>query len=394
MKQTIIVGVTSSIATYKSVQLVSDLLKKGYDVEVIMSKNATQFVTPLTFSSLTKHKTYVETFDREVDYSVEHISLAKRASAFIIAPATANVIAKVAHGICDDMLTTTFLASHCPKLIAPAMNTQMLNNLITKDNIAKCKQYGMSIVNSECGLLACGDIGDGKLATIPHLIEALEEALTIDKPLLNKKVCISAGPTREELDPVRYISNYSSGKMGYALARTARNMGADVTLVSGPSELDAPYGVHMIPVHTTKEMFDACDQVFDTTDYFISAAAPADFKALKKEVHKIKKDKNTNFTTIELEKNIDILKTLGSRKTTQKICGFAAETNNVLLHAINKYKDKNCDILVMNDVSKPGAGFNVDTNIISILSSTGKVDYDIMSKKELSTIILNSLINS
>lgn len=393
MKQTIIVGVTSSIATYKSVQLVSDLLKKGYDVEVIMSKNATQFVTPLTFSSLTKHKTYVETFDREIDYSVEHISLAKKASAFIIAPATANVIAKVAHGICDDMLTTTFLASNCPKLIAPAMNTQMLNNPITQDNIKTCINYGMQIVESETGLLACGDRGNGKLASIPTMIEAIEEALFIDKPLHNKHVCISAGPTREEVDPVRYISNYSSGKMGYALARAARNMGAHVTLISGPTSLIAPYHIEKVDVITTDDMYNACNDIFDEVDYFISAAAPADFKAMHKSNTKIKKTNDINIQ-IEFDKNIDIIKTLGARKTTQKICGFAAETNNVLENASIKFKDKYCDILVMNDVSKEGAGFNVDTNIISILSENGKTDYNLMNKEELAYIILNALIQS
>ncbi len=391
MKKRIIVGVTSSIATYKSVQLISDLLKKGYDVEVIMSENATRFVSPLTFSSLTKHKTYVETFDRHIDYNVEHISLAKKADAFIIAPATANIIAKVANGICDDMLSTTFLASNCPKLIAPAMNTQMLNNPITQTNLKRCIEYGMHIIDSEFGLLACGDVGTGKLASIPKLIEAIEMVLVNEKPLLGKHVLVSAGPSVEPIDPVRYLSNYSSGKMGYALARAAFRMGATVTLVSGPTALEKPFGVNVIDVVTTQEMYDACDSVFDTCDYFISAAAPADYRVERVASQKIKKTNDVNLSLIQ---NIDILKTLASRKTHQKVCGFAAETQNVYKHANQKLIDKNCDILVMNDVSQAGAGFNHDTNIISILTKTDKIDYEKMDKQTLSFYIMQALINS
>lgn len=289
MKKTIIIGVTSSIAAFKSVQLTSDLIKQGYDVEVIMSKNATAFIQPLTFSSLTKHKTYVETFDREVDYSIEHISLAKRADVFIIAPASANVIAKVAHGICDDMLTTTFLAANCPKLIAPAMNTQMWENPITQDNINLCKQYGMKIIQPTSGRLACEDIGAGKLAEQATLMDAIEQALHTNKIFAGKKVMISAGATIESIDPVRYITNRSSGKMGYALARAARNLGAEVTLLSGPCHLDKIEGITTIALETTKQMFEEAKALYTNMDYIICAAAPADYTIQTYSEHKIKK---------------------------------------------------------------------------------------------------------
>ncbi len=388
-KKTIIVGVSSSIATFKSVQLVSDLLKLGHDVEVIMSENATQFVTPLTFSSLTKHKTYVHTFDREIDYNVEHISLAKRADLFILVPATANIIAKVAHGICDDMLSTTFLAAACPKLIAPAMNTQMLKNPITQDNIKRCEQFGMTIIHSEVGNLACGDVGDGKLASLPTILEHIEQALCSDKPLLGKRVLINAGGCIEAIDPVRYITNSSSGKMGYALARHARNLGADVTLVSAKTSLFRPCNVNIIEVESTQSMFDACSQHFDTCDYFIAAAAPSDFYVVNAKSLKIKK---CDSLTLQLEKNIDILSTLSARKKHQIICGFAAETNNVLQYAREKFNRKNCDILIANDVSKKDSGFHSDTNTISILTKDETIHFENMRKEDVAKNIFDALL--
>ncbi len=389
MKKTIIIAVTSSIAAFKSVQLTSDLIKKGYDVEVIMSKNATQFIQPLTFSSLTKHKTYVETFDREVDYSIEHIALAKRADVFIIAPASANVIAKVAHGICDDMLTTTFLAATCPKLIAPAMNTQMWKNPITQDNISKCQHYGMHIIAPESGRLACEDIGEGKLASNAILIDAIQQALQTDKPLQNKKIMISAGATIESIDPVRFITNHSSGKMGYALAKAARNLGADVTLVSAPTTLDKIPGITTIGVQTTKQMFDAALQHYENMDYIICAAAPADYTMRHYSEHKIKKQGDT--LTLELERNPDILAYLGAHKSHQKICGFAAESENAIENATQKFHNKNCDVMVINNILQEGAGFKGDTNIVSILDKDGITHYDKMDKEQLAYIILETL---
>ena len=390
MKGTIIVGVTSSVAAYKSVQLVSDLLKKGYDVEVIMTKNATEFITPFMFSSLTKHKTYVETFDKDFIYEVEHISLAKKASLFVIVPATANVIAKVVHGIADDMLTTTFLACNCPKLIAPAMNTQMYDNPVTQDNLALAKKYGYRIIEPINGNLACGDVGKGKLANIEDIMEVIDEMMYLDKPLLNQKVLISAGPTKEKIDPVRYISNNSSGKMGYALARAARNMGADVTLVTGPTSLKKPYGVNVVEIESADEMFEVIKSLYDQQNYVIKSAAVADFKPSNPSDNKIKKQNAS--LTIELENNPDILAYLGEHKSHQKLCGFAMETEDVLVNAQSKLVKKNCDMLVVNNLNEPGAGFKVDTNVVSILTKNKVETLDIMSKEDLAYVILSQLI--
>jgi len=391
MKKCVIVGVTSSIAAYKSVQLVSDLLKKNIDVEVIMSKNATQFIQPLTFSSLTKHKTYVDTFDRNIDYNVEHISLAQKADAFIIAPASANVIAKVAHGIADDMLTTTFLACDCPKIIAPAMNTKMYENPITQDNLSICRKYGMHIVEPEVGLLACGDNGKGKLASISVLMESVEIALEKDKSLSGKKVMITAGPTQEAMDPVRYITNHSSGKMGYNLAKTARNMGAEVTLISGPVNLAKPYGVNVVNITSTQDLMNAALKYYADSDYIICAAAPADYKPKEYAQQKIKKqDGDLN---IELSRNPDVLKFIGEHKTKQKICGFAAESENLIANATDKLLRKNCDMLVANNITAKDAGFKSDNNRVTILTKGGKTDYDLMSKEELAKVIINVLKN-
>lgn len=390
MKKTIIVGVTSSVAAYKSVQLVSDLIKKAYDVEVIMTKNATEFITPFMFSSLTKHKTYVETFDKNFIYEVEHISLAKKASLFVIVPATANVIAKVVHGIADDMLTTTFLACNCPKLIAPAMNTQMYENPVMQDNLALAKHYGYRIIEPISGNLACGDVGKGKLADIQDIIEVIDEMVYSDKPLLGKKVLISAGPTREKIDPVRFISNHSSGKMGYALARAARNMGADVTLVTGVTNLKKPCDVNVVEIESANDMFEVFKALYDKQDYVIKSAAVADFRPSNPSDNKIKKQNAS--LTIELENNPDILAYLGEHKRHQKICGFAMETEDVLNNAKHKLIKKNCDMLVVNNLNEPGAGFKVDTNVVSILTKDQIETLDIMSKDELAYVILNKLI--
>lgn len=391
MKKTIIVGVTSSIATFKSVQLVSDLIKKGYDVEVIMSKNATNFVSPLSFSSLTKRKTYVDTFDREVNYEIEHISLAKKADVFAIAPATANVIAKIANGICDDMLTTTFLAANCPKLIAPAMNTEMLNNPITQTNIEQCKKYNMQMIDSEFGTLACGDIGKGKLADIPTLINAIEASLYLPKRLAHKKVLISAGPTIEKIDSVRFISNYSSGKMGYALAKIAHYMGAEVTLVSGPTNLTPPFGIQTISVQSANDMYQAMLQHYKNTDIVIMAAAVSDFTPKISVDAKMKKTEID--LSLELIQTKDILATLGTQKEKQLLCGFAMETDHVLENAYKKFKNKHCDMLVVNDLHEKGAGFQHDTNKVTIITQNENIALDLMSKEDVAAHILNKLVN-
>lgn len=389
MKKCVIVGVTSSIAAYKSVQLVSDLLKKNIDVEVIMSKNATEFIQPLTFSSLTKHKTYVDTFDRNVDYNVEHISLAQKADAFIIAPASANVIAKVAHGIADDMLTTTFLACDCPKIIAPAMNTKMYENKITQDNLNICRKYGMQIVEPEEGILACGDVGKGKLASIPTLMESIEIALEKEKILEGKKVLITAGPTMEPLDPVRYITNHSSGKMGYYLAKCARNMGAEVTLLSGPVNLSKPYGVKVVNITSTENLLEEAKKYYQDANYIICAAAPADYRPATYQEQKIKKADDD--LSIKLMRNPDVLKYMGDHKTHQKICGFAAESENVIEYATGKMIKKHCDLMVANNITQKDAGFKSENNRVTIISRNDKKEYDLMSKEELAKVILKKL---
>lgn len=392
-KKCVVVGVTSSVAAFKAVQLVSDLLKLNLDVEVIMTKNATEFITPLQFSSLTKHQTYVDTFARVADYKVEHISLAKKADAFIIAPATANVIAKVVNGLADDMLTTTFLAATCPKIIAPAMNTAMYDNPITQANLNKAREYGIEVVEPTSGLLACGDSGRGKLADIDSLIATILKALETNKILSGKHVLVSAGPTQEALDPVRYISNHSSGKMGYEIARAAYNMGAEVTLVSGPTNLKFPYGVKVINIKSAQDMFDAITSIYDAQDYVIKAAAVADFRPASINDNKIKKQGSSTME-VSLVSNPDILKYLGEHKTHQKICGFAMETQDVKENAYKKFKSKNCDMLVVNDLFKKGAGFKGDTNVVSIFSHDKVEDLELMSKKDLAKVILEKLVEA
>ena len=392
-KKCVVVGVTSSVAAFKAVQLVSDLLKLNLDVEVIMTKNATEFITPLQFSSLTKHQTYVDTFARVADYKVEHISLAKKADAFIIAPATANVIAKVVNGLADDMLTTTFLAATCPKIIAPAMNTAMYDNPITQANLNKAREYGIEVVEPTSGLLACGDSGRGKLADIDSLIATILKALETNKILSGKHVLVSAGPTQEALDPVRYISNHSSGKMGYEIARAAYNMGAEVTLVSGPTNLKLPYGVKVINIKSAQDMFDAITSIYDAQDYVIKAAAVADFRPASVNDNKIKKQGSSTME-VNLVSNPDILKYLGEHKTHQKICGFAMETQDVKENAYKKFKSKNCDMLVVNDLFKKGAGFKGDTNVVSIFSHDKVEDLELMSKKDLAKVILEKLVEA
>lgn len=387
--KTIVVGVTSSIASFKAIQLVSDLIKEGYDVEVILTKNACEMVTPLSFSALTKHKTYVETFDHNVQYDIKHVSLAKKADLMIIVPATENMIAKVVHGIADDMLSTTFLACDCPKIICPAMNTKMYINPVTQDNLLLAKHYGYRIVEPIVGYLACGDNGLGKLADLDIIKEAIAEELKVEPILKGKKVLISAGPTIEAVDPVRFISNHSSGKMGYALAKAAKNFGAEVHLVSGPVNLKAEEGINVYDVTSAKSMHDKILELYPEMDYVVMAAAVADYRVANYETQKIKKTSEN--LTLELVKNPDILAELGEKKTHQKVCGFAMETENVLENAKEKMFKKHCDMLVVNDLNTSGAGFKVDTNVATILTSDKETSLPMMSKYELAEIILKQL---
>ncbi|MDE5978091.1 MAG: bifunctional phosphopantothenoylcysteine decarboxylase/phosphopantothenate--cysteine ligase CoaBC [Turicibacter sp.] len=390
-KKTIILGVCGGIAAYKSAQLASQLFKKGHDVHVIMTKNATEFISPLTFETLTHNRVSVGTFDRNFQYDVNHISLAKRADLFVVAPASANCIAKFAQGIADDMLTTTFLAASCPKLIAPAMNTGMLMNPITQRNIQICQEYGMTFVESDSGYLACGDVGKGRLAEIEDIEDAIDSLLVLDKPLKGLKVVVTAGPTQEDLDPVRFITNHSSGKMGYAIARAARNLGADVTLITGPVSLRKPVFMTTIEVRTASEMFEAVDALKDEYDILIKSAAVSDYRVACVSDHKMKKQGQQ--LTLDFVVNPDILAHMGQfKKKHQVICGFAMETQNLVENATKKLVNKGADLIVANQLNEESAGFKIDTNVVTMLSHEGVEKLEVMSKDLLGYVIMERLL--
>ena len=390
MKKTIVLGVSGGIAVFKAAQLTSNLIKKGYDVEVIMTQNATEFMTPLTFESLTKHNVMVSTFEKVADRSVKHISLAKRADLFVVVPATANVIAKFVCGIADDMLTTTFLAANCPKVICPAMNTQMYENPVTQRNLKTCKELGYHIVEPASGFLACGDCGKGKLAELSDIEACIDSYFQTNRRFEGKHVLITAGPTQEALDPVRYISNHSSGKMGYELARAARSMGACVTLISGPSREEAPFGVQLISVQSALDMLEAVKAHYISADYIIKAAAVGDYRVENIAEHKIKKDSEE--FTLKLIKNPDILAYLGEHiRKDQILCGFAMETQNLIENAKAKLEKKHCDMIVANNLKTEGAGFGHNTNIVTLIEKEQLQELSIMSKYEVACKILERL---
>lgn len=390
MKKTILIGITGSIAAYKSATLVSTLLKQGYDIEVIMTTNATKFISPLTFESLIKKPVLVNTFDKTEGYSIKHIELAKKADCFMIVPASANSIAKFANGIADDMLSTTFLAATCKKLIAPAMNVNMFDNLATQRNIERCKSYGIAFVEPAEGLLACGDIGRGKLADEEDIIDMMHYCLE-DKPLHRQRVLVTAGPTIEAIDPVRYMTNHSSGKMGYALAKKAFQLGGDVTLITGPTSFKAPYGVKTIEVTSANDMLEAVKLVFEKQDFIIKAAAVGDYRSATIENQKIKKKDDS--LSLDFIKNEDILSYLGSHKTKQILCGFAMETENLKENGMKKCITKNCDLLIANNLMDPEAGFQVDTNKVLFITKDSIIEKEVMSKNALSKEILETLIH-
>ena len=391
MQKTIVLGVTGGIASFKAAQLASDLIKKDYDVEVILTKNATQFITPLTFEALIDHNVVVDTFEKVQNPSSHHISIAKKADLFILVPASANVIAKVAHGIADDMLTTTFLACNKQKVICPAMNTQMYENPITQENLQRCRDLGYAILEPAVGHLACGDTGKGKLCDLQDILDYVDRFFHRSDLLKGKRVLITAGPTQEALDPVRYLTNHSSGKMGYSLAQAALDMGAEVTLISGPVQLTAPKGVRFYPVTTAKEMFDAVCAHCDTADFIIKAAAVGDYRPLYVSEQKIKKDGER--LHVEFVKNPDILAYLGEHKRPhQIICGFAMETQNLLENAQAKLENKHCDMIVANDLHTEGAGFQSDTNIATILDRSSRTPCPKMSKYALGVTILKHML--
>ncbi|MCD4714465.1 MAG: bifunctional phosphopantothenoylcysteine decarboxylase/phosphopantothenate--cysteine ligase CoaBC [Clostridiales bacterium] len=386
----IVIGVTGGIAAYKAADVVSRLKKLGANVYVIMTKHAVEFVSPLTFQSISQNYVVTEMFEDPKTWDVEHIALAKRADLFLIVPATANIVGKIAGGIADDMLTTTVMATEAPVYMALAMNTKMYENPIFKDNVKKLVHYGYHMIEPGSGRLACGDVGAGKLEDPEAIVSEVIRYFTKSQKLKGKKILVTAGPTQEPIDPVRYISNRSSGKMGYAIAIEALKEGAEVVLVSGPTNLTPPAGVTFISVTTTKEMFDAVMAEADA-DVIIKAAAPSDYRPEHAEVEKIKK--NDDPVTLKMVKNPDILRTLGEHKRKQILIGFAAETQNLETYALKKLDEKNLDMIVANNVKSEGAGFDVDTNIVTIFEKNGRsTSYDCMNKSEVARIIIDKVI--
>ena len=388
-KSCVVLGVTGGIAVYKACELLRLLQKRGIDVFVVMTQNACRFVAPLTFETLSGHPVAVDTFDRPQTWEVEHIALAKRADLFLIAPATANIMGKMACGIADDMLSTTVMATRAPVLVAPAMNTGMWENAAVQQNVKTLRARGVEIVAPVSGHLACGDSGAGKLEDVEVIAERACELLFAKKDMEGLRVMVTAGPSREALDPVRYISNRSSGKMGYAIAQAAQKRGAEVTLLSGPVAIEAPLGVKLVPFTTTQELLDRASELAREQDLLIQAAAPADYRAKEVAPQKIKKQggEPMTFTLVE---NPDVAATLGKAKRSgQVFVGFAAETNDVLAHAKDKLARKNLDMIVANDVTRPGAGFDVDTNIVTLITKDGQEALPMMSKAEVAQRILD-----
>ncbi len=388
--KTILLGVTGSIAAYKMANVASMLMKMHANVHVLMTKNATYFINPITFETLTGNKCLVDTFDRNFEFSVEHVSLAKQADVFLVAPATANVIGKIANGLADDMLTTTFMACKCPKIISPAMNTQMYENAIVQDNIEKCKSYGMQIITPASGRLACGDVGSGKLPSEEVLVDAILREIRYEKDMEGLSVLVTAGATKEPLDPVRFISNHSTGKMGFAIARCAMERGADVTVVAASTSAPEPPYVNIVRVGSAAEMFEACKQYAPKSDIVVKAAAVADYTPASVADEKIKK--NDSDLTLALSKTQDILAYLGqNKKEGQFLCGFSMETENMLENSKKKLVKKNLDMIVANNLKVDGAGFGTDTNIVTLISTDDVKELPIMSKDEVAYEILSEI---
>lgn len=384
--KTVLLGVSSSIAAYKMCNVARMLTKLGADVHVAMTANATNFVHPLTFETLTQHKCLIDTFDRNFQYSVEHVAIAKKADVVLIAPATANVIGKIANGIADDMLTTTVMACTCKKLIAPAMNHNMLHNPIVQENIEKLRRYGYEIIEPVRGMLANRDIGDGKLPDEETLVEWVVREIAFEKDLAGRKVLVTAGATRESIDPVRFITNHSSGKMGFAVARAAMLRGADVTVVAAHTEVEPPMFVNVVKVKSAEDMFNAVKERMDF-DIIVKAAAVADYTPVTVADSKLKKSGGD--MKIDLKRTVDILKYLGeNRRGGQVICGFSMETDNVIENSRKKLTAKNCDMICANSLRAAGAGFGTDTNIITMITAGGSEEMELMSKFDAANVIL------
>lgn len=388
--KTVVLAVTGSIAAYKIANLASMLKKLHADITVLMTQNATNFINPITFETLTGNKCLIDTFDRNFQYSVEHVALAKRADVVLVAPASANVIGKIANGIADDMLTTTVMACTCKKIISPAMNTQMFYNPIVQDNLAKLRRFGMEVIEPDTGYLACGDTGAGKMPSEQVLLQYILKECACEKDMKGMKVLVTAGPTMEKIDPVRFISNHSSGKMGYAIARAAMLRGAEVTLVSGKTSIEPPMFVDVVPVVSAEDMYEAVTSRFEDTDIVIKAAAVADYTPVSYAQEKVKKKDGE--LSIELKRTKDILGTLGQNKTKQFLCGFSMETENMLENSRAKLVKKNLDMIVANNVKTEGAGFGVDTNVVTIITPEEVKELEIMTKDEVANALLDEIL--
>ena len=388
--KTVLLGVTGSIAAYKIANLASALKKLHADVHVLMTKNATNFINPITFESLTGNKCLVDTFDRNFQFQVEHVSIAKKADVVMLAPASANVIGKIAHGIADDMLTTTVMACKCPVYISPAMNTNMYENPILQDNLKILEKYGYHIITPASGYLACGDTGAGKMPEPETLLQYIVQEIAFEKDLKGKKILITAGPTQEKIDPVRYITNHSSGKMGYALAKRAAMRGAEVTLVSGQVSIAPPPFVKVVSIVSAKDMFDAVTAISEEQDIIIKAAAVADYRPAFVSDEKMKKKDDQ--MSIELERTDDILKYLGEhKKESQFLCGFSMETQNMISNSRAKLEKKNLDMIAANNLKVEGAGFKTDTNVLTLITQNEEVSLDMMSKEDAAGVILDKI---
>lgn len=389
--KTVVLAVSGSIAAYKIASLASALGKLHADVQVLMTQNATNFINPITFETLTGNKCLVDTFDRNFQYSVEHVALAKRADVVLVAPASANVIGKIANGIADDMLTTTVMACKCKKIISPAMNTQMFENPIVQDNLKKLEYYGYEVIQPAVGLLACKDVGAGKMPEPETLLEYILREVAYEKDLKGKKILVTAGPTQEPIDPVRYLTNHSSGKMGYAIAKVCSMRGADVTLVSGKTAIKPPLFVDVVPVTTARDMYEAVTSRFDQQDIVIKAAAVADYRPKTISDQKVKKADGE--LSIEMERTDDILKYLGEHKREdQFLCGFSMETEHMLENSRKKLEKKNLDMIVANNVKVEGAGFAGDTNIVTLITKDDETQLPLLSKEETAVEIMNKIL--
>ena len=392
--KTVLLGVTGGIACYKSANLASALVKQGANVQVLMTKNATEFIGPHTFESLTGNRVSVDTFDRNYQFQVEHIALADQADLVLVAPATANVLAKLAHGLADDMLTTTILACNCPKIAAPAMNTKMYENPVTQDNLEILRKYGWEIVEPASGRLACGAVGKGKMPEPEDLLETVLHALSHEKDMTGLKVLVTAGPTREALDPVRYLTNHSTGKMGYAIAKAAAARGASVTLVSGPVNLKKPPYMEVVDIVSAQDMFDAVTSRAPDQDIIIKAAAVADYRPATVAEDKIKKSGNDSDLSLPLARTSDILAWLGEHRAPgQFLCGFSMETRDMVANSKKKLEKKHIDLIAANNLKQAGAGFGVDTNLLTLIAADGAKELPLMSKEEAAHALLDEIMS-